>query len=101
MLCEHAELGRCDGNHYFRFHGDIYRYETQWFDEHQRQIATYEATDYPRYCEGASTILIRGARDAAFSQRAVAHLRESQKPSDLPVRNANSCPLARDGSIRV
>lgn len=61
VSCEIADTGRlCDAS-YFRFEGDIYRWEDRFFDAGGHLIGQRNATDYPEYCDGQANIRFMGA----------------------------------------
>jgi len=52
VLCELADTGKFCDLSYFRFEGDIYRFEVRYFGADGRLLGQSNATDYPEYCEG-------------------------------------------------
>ncbi|MFT3696649.1 MAG: hypothetical protein QM831_26145 [Kofleriaceae bacterium] len=62
VSCELADTGTlCDGS-YFRFEGDIYRWETRYFDASGHAIGQRNATDDPEYCGGQASTRFIGAQ---------------------------------------
>jgi len=50
--CNLADIGKLCDLQYFRFDGDIYRYEIRYFGPDGRLVGQSNTTDYPEYCEG-------------------------------------------------
>lgn len=61
VSCDLADTGTLCGLSYFRFEGDIYRFETRYFGADGRLIGQRNVTDYGEYCNGASNVLFKGA----------------------------------------
>lgn len=60
VSCELADTGRlCDGS-YFRFEGDIYRYEDRYFGADGHLIGMKTSTDYTEYCHGRAMYQFAG-----------------------------------------
>ncbi len=52
VYCELADTGQFCDLSYFRFEGDIYRWETRYFGPDGHLVGQTNATDYPEYCGG-------------------------------------------------
>lgn len=61
VSCEIADTGKLCDTSYFRFEGDIYRWEDRYFDASGHLIGQRNGTDYPEYCGGKAGTRIMGA----------------------------------------
>jgi hypothetical protein len=72
VYCELADTGRFCDLSYFRFEGDIYRWEVRYFGTDGRLVGQSNATDYDEYCEGKATRQFMGRLpDCAMQPRDV------------------------------
>lgn len=61
VTCELADTGKLCDTSYFRFEGDIYRWEDRYYDASGRLIGQKNATDDDEYCGGKTNVRFMGA----------------------------------------
>ncbi|HEX4416621.1 MAG TPA: hypothetical protein VH165_01925 [Kofleriaceae bacterium] len=72
VYCEIADTGQFCDLSYFRFEGDIDRWETRFFDASGQLVAQRNGTDYPAYCGGKAHLQVAGRiPDCAMKPRHV------------------------------
>jgi hypothetical protein len=87
VTCELADTGRlCDGS-YFRFEGDIYRFEDRYFGPDGRLIGQRNATDYPEYCHRRAMFQYAGTIPDCATPPTDVQILCSDKHHERPLRN--------------